>query len=215
MRIIKPSKRPGKGRLTSQADFLDHSQQGDDVSFATKSLTSANSDTDKASDNQVCGDELSHRSDSAKKEYNNLFGRGIRLLAMREHSVKELTDKLLAKGDLADVVYGVIDDLVEQNLLSNDRFAENYVRARTARGFGPLKIQTELSAKGIDSGLISEYLDMNSAIWFDNAAAQYDKKYGEAPVSDYNEWSRRARFMQSRGFTMEHIQVTLPKVDFD
>lgn len=35
--------------------------------------------------------------DPAKKEFNELFARGLRLLAMREHSVKELTKKLFDK----------------------------------------------------------------------------------------------------------------------
>ena len=33
------------------------------------------------------------------------------------------------------------------------------------------------------------------------------------PVKDYNEWSKRARFLQSRGFSMDHIHSTVPQVD--
>ncbi len=157
--------------------------------------------------------------------YSDLFTKGVRLLAMREHSVKELTDKLNTKsanikqggliGVDTDIVYAVIDELIENNYLSDERFAESYVRSRTNRGFGPVKIRSELKAKGVSSTLIEEYLRLGAAHWYDNAEAQYQKKYGDTPVSDYNTWSKRARFMQSRGFTMEHIQVSLPKVDFD
>ncbi len=164
---------------------------------------------------QTAGEPLELVVDPAKKEFNELFARGVRLLAMREHSVKEITSKLFDKSDRSDLVPAVVEDLLEKKYLSDERFTESYVRARGNRGFGPVKIRTELKSKGISSVLIQEHLNESAAHWFDSAAAQYQKKYGDAPVSDYNSWTKRARFMQSRGFTMEHIHVTLPSVEFD
>jgi len=154
-------------------------------------------------------------TDPAKKEFNELFARGLRLLAMREHSVKEIATKLFDKSEASDTVYAVVDELLEKKYLSDERFAESYVRARANRGFGPVKIKAELKQKGVSSGLIQDYLDEGAALWFDNAASQYQKKYGDSAISDYNAWTKRARFMQSRGFTMEHIHVTVPRIEFD
>ena len=149
----------------------------------------------------------------AKKEFNNLMAKGMRLLAMREHSIKEINDKLSAKALSKETVVAVLDELIENNYVSDERFAESYVRSRANRGFGPIKIRMELKNKGISNQLITEYLDMDSAIWLDNARNQYLKKYGDEAISDYNTWTKRARFMQSRGFTAEHIQVSLPGFD--
>ena len=154
-------------------------------------------------------------ADPAKKEFNEIFARGVRLLAMREHSVKEITTKLLDKSENSDVIHAVIDELLASKYLSDERFTESYVRARKNRGFGPVKIKSELKNKGISNNLIQDHLDEGAAIWFDNALSQYQKKYGDVPISDYNGWTKRARFMQSRGFTMEHIQVTVPRIEFD
>lgn len=165
--------------------------------------------------NSQAQEHLSLLADPAKKEFNELFARGIRLLAMREHSVKEITNKLFDKSDKSELVHAVVDELLQNKYLSDERFTESYIRARANRGFGPVKIRSELNSKGVGSGLIQEYLDESSGMWLDIASAQYTKKYGDAPVSDYNSWTKRARFMQSRGFTMEHIHVTLPSVDFD
>jgi len=154
-------------------------------------------------------------SDEAKKEFNRLFLSGMRLLATREHSVKEIVDKLLSKTEFSDIAYAVVDELLENKYLSDQRFAESYIRSRASKGFGPVKIRSELKNKGISDQLIDEYMDMGSAAWFDAARVQHHKKYGDAPVSDYNHWTKRARFMQSRGFTMEQIQVTLPRLEFD
>lgn len=150
-----------------------------------------------------------------KKEYNRLLGSGFRLLAMREHSVKEIHDKLSRKSEFSDIVNAVLDELITNKYVSDQRFTESYIRMRSNRGFGPVKIRAELKDKGVSNELVVEYLDIGSPIWIDNAVAQYQKKYGTAGVSDYNAWTKRARFMQSRGFTMEHIRIALPEIEFD
>ena len=150
---------------------------------------------------------------SDKSEYQKLLHKGVKLLSMREHSRLELQNKL-AKGEPEmSAVYAVLDELAESNYQSDNRFTESYVRSRSNRGFGPQKIKSELSAKGVREELISEYLNTSSAIWFDNAQYQYKKKYGDEPVTDYNTWTKRARFLQSRGFSMEHIQSTVSQVE--
>ncbi|NND00284.1 MAG: regulatory protein RecX [Gammaproteobacteria bacterium] len=150
-----------------------------------------------------------------KKEYDRLLGKGIRLLSMREHSVQEMTTKLSGKGENLNLVHAVVDELLNLNYLSDQRFTESYVRSRQNRGFGPNKIRKELISKGIKNNMIEDYLNVNSSVWFDNAENQYRKKFGDEPVKDYSSWAKRARFMQSRGFSMEHIQVTLPSIDQD
>lgn len=159
-----------------------------------------------ASVDDEAGEEL-------KVEFNRLFAKGVYLLGMREHSVQEMTDKLTARTEFVDVVLAVVDELLENNYLSNERFAQSYVRSRRNKGFGPVKIRLELKAKGIMSQLIMEHLQAQSPEWIDVAREQYEKKYRHR-AQDYKEWTKRARFMQSRGFTMEHIQAVLPSADF-
>lgn len=155
--------------------------------------------------------------DPEKEDFNKVLARGMRLLAIREHSVLELTQKLIGKFEEVDActIYAVVDELVNLKYLSDERFAETYVRSRGNKGFGPVKIKAELKSKGVSNSLIQDHLKESSGQWFDNAERQYLKKYGDGAVTDYNTWTKRARFMQSRGFTMEHIHVTLPKVEFD
>ena len=155
------------------------------------------------------------RQEQAKKEYSRLLAKGIRLLSMREHSVLEITNKLSVKCLALDIVHTVVEDLIEKKYLSNQRFTESYVRSRQNRGFGPSKIRKELLDKGIKNSMIDDYINANSAVWFENAENQYQKKFGTEPVKDYNNWAKRARFLQSRGFSMDHIQVTVPRIDHD
>lgn len=172
-------------------------------------------------DAEKVGEPLTLGLDPDNKEFNEIFARGLRLLAMREHSVKEISKKLFDKTEDSDgaevsaMIYAVIDDLVEKKYLSDERFAEVYVRSRMNRGFGPIKIKAELRNKGVSNNLIQDYLVESAGVWFDNAKLQYQKKYAAAPIIDYNDWTKRARFMQSRGFSMEQIQVTVPRIEFD
>ena len=152
---------------------------------------------------------LSLSLDPEKKEFNELFARGLRLLAMREHSVKEITTKLFDKSENADAIHAVIDDLLERKYLSDERFTESYIRSRSNKGFGPVKIKSELKNKGVSNALIQDHLNESAAIWFDNAEAQHAKKYGGMAIEDYNAWTKRARFLQGRGFTMEQIHCVI------
>jgi len=242
MRIIQPSRRSGSGRTNGEAT-AQVSVNGKTAKRSSDKAHGARTGKSGSQAHNACepfdeyaelaplpvgkkrrrselanqGDDqpLELSIDPAKKEFNDAFARGVRLLSMREHSVKELSNKLHEKIDKADIVLAVIDELLEKKYLSDERFTESYIRARGNRGFGPMKIRSELKAKGVTNLLIQDYLNDGAAIWFDNARTQYHKKYGDAPLSDYNTWSKRARFMQSRGFTMEQIQVTVPKVEFD
>jgi len=153
--------------------------------------------------------------DGVKKELNRLRSKAIRLLAMREHSSQEMVAKLSTAGVELNVVQSVVDDLVDNNYLCDSRFTECFVRSKQTRGFGPSKIDAELKLKGIKNRTIDKYLKANSSIWFEVAQVQYQKKYGNQPIKDYNAWAKRARFMQSRGFGMGHIQATLPTIDHE
>lgn len=184
--------------------------EGQNCDFANSSQRRINTCITEADEGDLSSPLQDH-----KKEYSRLLNSGVRLLAMREHSVKEIHDKLSRRSEMPDIVNAVLDELLANKYVSDERFTESYIRARSNKGFGPIKIGAELKSKGVSNSLIVEYLDMGSPIWIDHASTQYQKKYGAEGVSDYNTWTKRARFMQSRGFTMEHIQVALPEIEFD
>ncbi|OAD20721.1 Regulatory protein RecX, partial [Candidatus Thiomargarita nelsonii] len=57
-------------------------------------------------------------------------------LSIREHASDELRHKLLKKGFAASVIDKVVIQLQTDNLLSDERFVESYVRIRINKGFG-------------------------------------------------------------------------------
>ena len=73
----------------------------------------------------------------------------LELLARREHSRRELTRKLAARGFPDDVVTPVLDELERTGALANARFTDSFVRSRIAKGQGPQRIRAELAQRGI------------------------------------------------------------------
>ncbi len=54
----------------------------------------------------------------------------------------------------------VLAELSARDLLSDARFAQDYVRARIACGYGPERIYAELREWGIDNAIIQQCIDL-------------------------------------------------------
>jgi regulatory protein len=130
-------------------------------------------------------------------------------LARREHSRRELQDKLSKKGCDAALAAEVVNKLESERLVSDDRFMESLIRARRNRGYGPLRIQKELQEKGMAPEAIATWLDVTSREWVDDIRRVQRKKFGGRIPRSYAERARQARFLQYRGFTYDQIQQLL------
>jgi len=135
------------------------------------------------------------------------------LLARREHSRDELRRKLESRGFVAGEVNSLLDKLAAERLQSDARFAEAYVHARQARGFGPVRIRVELKERGVSDSLIDEYLDEHAPGWCELLRAQYRKRFGGKPANDYRERARQGRFLQQRGFSTDMIGRLLDEMN--
>ncbi len=132
-----------------------------------------------------------------------------RLLARREYATRELRQRLLQRGFDEQIVDVVIVSLGEENLLSDERFAETWVHARMNRGDGPLKLRAALSERGIDQQLIARLVPEDYDAWAEQMHALREQRFGTASPGNYTEWARQARFLQRRGFPAEHIRRLL------
>ncbi len=125
------------------------------------------------------------------------------LLARREHSKKELQRKLVLRDFDEQTIDKVLSDLIQENLLSERRFAEAFVRSRINKGQGPLRIRRDLSERGVTDELIADYV--NGWQWLALAADARQKRFGNELPTDYKERARQIRFLQYRGFDSEQI----------
>jgi regulatory protein len=129
----------------------------------------------------------------------------LRLLALREHSQKELLDKLALRGFMRDESLPVIQAMAEQNWQNDARYAESYLRQRIAAGYGPVRIGYELQQRGISDADLDQQAEEQGG-WQDLLLDVYSRKYDDEKSLSRNEWLKRSRFLQQRGFSGEMIK---------
>ena len=134
----------------------------------------------------------------------------VRFLCRREYAIEELKQKLVQRGADEMLSEQVVGDLADENLVSDQRFTEMYVRARIRRLFGPLKIRAELRGRGVSDQLIAEELPREQTVWFD-AATQWASKRNSGEL-DYAKRAKIYRSLMNRGFTHEQANVALDSI---
>ena len=131
------------------------------------------------------------------------------LLARRDHSRLELDRKLTGRGFESAIVEQVLDDLIRDRLLEEDRFVESFIRGRMRKGQGPVRIRGELAQRGIDDASASAALAEADCDWTALAIEVRAKRFGAAAPGDFKERARQAKFLQYRGFETEQIRAAL------
>jgi len=132
-------------------------------------------------------------------------------LTRREHGTEELRQKLIQRGSDSATAEKVVCALTDENLLSDQRFTEMYVRTRMRHLFGPLKIRGELRSLGISDFLIGSVMPAGQEAWFD-CASQWAGKKSDGEL-DYAGRAKIYRGLMNRGFTHEQANVALDSLN--
>jgi regulatory protein len=141
---------------------------------------------------------------------------GLRLLARRELSVKELRDRLVDREHPAEEIDRAIEHLLETQALDDARVARAYARtASKVKGRGRLRVMRELNAMGIAKETASEAVadvfadvDERSLI----AKALQKKMRGRPRVANAAEHARLYQYLMRQGFTPAGIVAALRTV---
>lgn len=146
---------------------------------------------------------------SEEVDLEQLRQQAISLLARREHGRQELRGKLVRRYGARAELDSLLDELEEQGLLSDRRFAESLTRTRTSRGYGPLRVRAELTAKGVKGAAVEQALQEEQPDWLQLAREALRKKFGSQPPQDRESRAKRYRFLAQRGFSSEQINAAL------
>ncbi|MBV9346239.1 MAG: regulatory protein RecX [Gammaproteobacteria bacterium] len=128
----------------------------------------------------------------------------VSLLARRDFGPRELLERLARRGFTAGTAAEVLAELSASGVLNVARYAENYVSYHAARGQGPLRIASELRQRGVEPELIEQVLA--GPEWRQLAQQTVRSRFGSQPPGNWRERARRARFLQYRGFSADHIR---------
>ena len=156
-------------------------------------------------------------SDSARKRRPPLTAtqRALGLLVRREHSRKELSRKLVARGVESEEAQAAIDKLSEAGWQDDARFAELLVRSRAASGHGPVHVRAELRTHGLDSDAVAAAMDGFDGDWNAIARDLVRRRFDAKAIKTLAGQRKAADLLLRRGFAMEQVRAALGGVDFD
>ena len=135
----------------------------------------------------------------------------LRLLARRDYSSQELNQKLTARSFDKEQIAVVLQKLIDDGYLSDQRAAEAIFRRSIAKGLGPKRIQMEMQLKGIDELVAESVLAENREVdWLQLAYGVLIKKFKQqSEQNDTALMAKKYRYLIQRGFEYDVVQEIL------
>ena len=145
-----------------------------------------------------------NREPSSEEGGSSLFikcqSQALVYLGIREHNRKELFTKLRTKGYEVDLIDSVLDSLVEDGSLSEERYVRSFVRSSNKRHpEGRLVMARRLAAKGADREVCEAVL-----------SEVYTEQYTRSLVCQARDTVER----KGKARTEEEIRFCLKKLGF-
>ena len=142
--------------------------------------------------------------------FDRVYTAALNILALREHSEKELREKLVRKfGSAGETTDRVIARLSELGYLSDVRYAEMAVRHFSGKGYGPHRIRAELLKKGVNPEEQEACPVPDDEEFVSRARSLVEKKYGAPEDMDFAARRKAMAFLARRGFTGEQCLKAL------
>jgi len=161
-----------------------------------------------------------------ESQFGKLYARALEYSLMRPHSTKEMRDYLYRKtratkvktrtGELKDkpgvstaLTARVYDRLVEKGYIDDDKFTRYWVENRNmTKGMSRRKLQAELRAKGVESGVIEKHLADSPRDEMDELQKIIIKKHARYPDDQ-----KFMQYLARQGFSYDDIKTALSSQD--
>lgn len=154
--------------------------------------------------------------------FGKVYGRALEYCLMRPHSAREVRDYLyrktrdsrtktgeIKKGVATEVTDRVFDRLVEKKYIDDEKFARYWVENRNlAKGASQRKLQSELSAKGVDRSIIDQLL--SESVRSDETEIM---KIIAKKRKRYPEDQKLMQYLARQGFSYDDIKHALESND--
>ncbi|MGM0499673.1 MAG: regulatory protein RecX [Bacillota bacterium] len=130
-----------------------------------------------------------------KKEFSKARNKAFKLLSYRERTIKEIEDRLRKKEFEENVIKAVVDFLLDNDYLNEERFAEMWIRSRkNNHPRGRKLIYKELKNKGVNQRIIN------------NALNKYLSEEEEIEMAKYlkDKWLRRRTEEDSSSYKLKN-----------
>jgi len=125
--------------------------------------------------------------------------RALGWLARREYGFEELVSRLVRDAELDRTeAQALVQRLADNNLQSDERFVESFVRSQLNKCRGPIRIRADLRQRGISEGQWRDALE--GINWHELAEQRRSRKFGEVLPTEPSERARQMRHLAGQGF---------------
>lgn len=140
-----------------------------------------------------------------------VLARAVSLLSRREHSAKELRQKLIVRGFEAEEVDAAMQRLQSCGLQDDLRFAGALVRSRANSGRGPVQLRAELARHGLPEDVATLAFEQAEAEqdWKSRAMDLAARRLRGASLSGLREQRRLTNFLLRRGFPGDVVRAVV------
>ncbi len=141
--------------------------------------------------------------------FDQVYERALDLLELRDHSKRELEDKLIVKFgyDNRELAKSVCDKLAESGLLDDERFARTYADELVRRKHvSPTGLRAALSSRGIDKRISDIIIDELEIDQIEQINCLLDGKFRGRNLLDEKQCSKTMNALYRLGFSMNDIR---------
>jgi len=135
----------------------------------------------------------------------------VRLLAGREFNTREMSERLVGREYDEETIAVALKQLKRDNYLSEQRYAEAFLRSRMKRGEAPWLAAQKARQKGAESSVLQAVLAEVSEDYDDEQVCRELLDQRDPSGLRFDEervWQRQARFLRNKG----HNSATILRV---
>ena len=139
--------------------------------------------------------------------------RALGLLVRREHSRKELTLKLQARGIEAADAAAAVEKMTQAGWQDDVRFACSLARTRAGAGYGPLHIRAELASHGLAADAIASAFaalaESAEDNWIERARQLVHRRFGSHDQLTWPVQRKAADYLMRRGYDGDCVRAAI------
>ncbi len=138
----------------------------------------------------------------------------LRLLTQREHCEVELRQKLLQRDCDALAIDSALEQLKDYGYLSEERYAQAFLRSRLKKGEALWFAAEKARQKGVDEEALQSAVEEAEHAYdaFDACKTLLNKRDPQQQWRhDQRIWQRQARYLRNKGFDTAVIMQVLSK----
>lgn len=126
--------------------------------------------------------------------------RVVDMVSRREYSSQEALSRLTRDGYPKTATAKAVERAQELGILNDKRFTESYIRSKVYQGWGPIRIERELSVRGIEAATVEGWPE--AYFGQEGIAQAASELLATKRIPDKNAYEKLIRFLVTRGYSL-------------